>query len=133
MEIFKDFTFEAAHRLPHVPEGHKCFRLHGHSFRIRVSVDGEDGAESGWVMDFANITEAVKPVRMMLDHQYLNEVEGLSNPTSENLAIWLWERLARRLPGLSQIIVQETCTSGCVYRGPNEARRAADNSGKGAL
>jgi 6-pyruvoyltetrahydropterin/6-carboxytetrahydropterin synthase len=132
MEVFKDFTFEAAHRLPHVPEGHKCARLHGHSFRIRVAVDGEIGPESGWVMDFADIKEVVEPVRMLLDHRYLNEVEGLSNPTSENLAIWLWERLVESLPGLSRIIVQETCTSGCIYHGPNEGRRAAGSSNRGA-
>lgn len=122
MEIFKDFTFEAAHRLPHVPDGHKCGRLHGHSFRIRVTVDGEVGSESGWVMDFAEIKEAVTPVRKMLDHQYLNEIEGLSNPTSENLAIWLWEKLSATLRGLSGIIVQETCNSGCVYTGPSRHR-----------
>ena len=133
MEIFKDFTFEAAHRLPHVPEGHKCSRLHGHSFRIRVAVDGEVGAESGWVMDFADIKEAVEPVRRMLDHNYLNDVEGLSNPTSENLAIWLWEKLAQSLPGLSRIIVQETCTSGCVYHGPDQGHVGAEHRVRGSL
>ena len=117
MEIFKDFRFEAAHRLPNAPEGHKCARLHGHSFRIRVAVEGEVVSRSGWVMDFADIKDAVEPVRGLLDHRYLNEIEGLENPTSENLALWLWERIAPGLPGLARITVHETCTSGCVYSG----------------
>ena len=117
MEIFKDFTFEAAHRLPNVPEGHKCARLHGHSYRVVVHVEGPIGDESGWVCDFADISAAVAPVRDLVDHRYLNEVDGLENPTSEVLARWLWVRLADALPGLSQITVHETCTSGCTYRG----------------
>ena len=117
MEIFKDFTFEAAHRLPNVPEGHKCARLHGHSYRVVVHVEGPIGDESGWVCDFADISSAVAPVRDLVDHRYLNEVDGLENPTSEVLARWLWVRLADALPGLSQITVHETCTSGCTYRG----------------
>lgn len=118
MEIFKEFTFEAAHRLPNVPNGHKCARLHGHSYRVAVHVEGEVDEEAGWVADFGTISCAVKPVIAQLDHYYLNELEGLENPTSEVLAMWLWGRLERRLPGLSQIVVRETCTSGCVYRGP---------------
>lgn len=116
MEIFREFTFEAAHRLPQVPEGHKCARLHGHSYRLEVHVRGEVDPTAGWVMDFADIKAAVKPVIEQLDHYYLNEVPGLENPTSENLARWAWERLADTLP-LSAIVVRETCTSGCVYRG----------------
>ena len=116
MEIFKDFTFEAAHRLPNVPEGHKCARLHGHSFHARVTVAGPVGERSGWVMDFADIKEAVRPLHDQLDHRYLNEVEGLENPTSEVLARWLWTRLAEHLP-LAAVEVRETCTTGCVYRG----------------
>ena len=121
MEIFREFQFEAAHRLPSVPEGHKCARLHGHSFRFRVVVEGAPGADSGWIMDFGDIKEAVEPVRRRLDHYYLNDVEGLDNPTSENLAIWLWDALVGSIPGLSGIVVQETCHSGCVYRGPKSA------------
>ncbi|RJO70834.1 6-carboxytetrahydropterin synthase QueD [Nocardia panacis] len=116
MEIFREFTFEAAHRLPNTPEGHKCARLHGHSFRVEVHVRGEVDERTGWVMDFAEIKSAVAPLYERLDHHYLNEIEGLENPTSENLARWLWERLAGTLP-LSAIQVRETCTSGCVYRG----------------
>lgn len=120
MEIFKDFAFEAAHRLPNVPEGHKCARLHGHSFRARVRVRGPVGAESGWVMDFAALTQAFAPIRDALDHRYLNEIEGLENPTSEVIARWIWRRLAPSLPGLAEIELRETCTSGCVYRGEDE-------------
>jgi 6-pyruvoyltetrahydropterin/6-carboxytetrahydropterin synthase len=123
MEIFRDFTFEAAHRLPHVPAGHKCARLHGHSFRVTLHVRGEVGARSGWVMDFADLKTAFDPLHAVLDHGYLNEVQGLENPTSENLARWIWDRLAPSLPGLSAVTVHETCTSGCVYRGEDHKER----------
>ena len=116
-EIFKEFGFEAAHRLPNVPPEHKCARLHGHSFRVSVHVDGEVGDESGWVRDFADLASAMAPVLDVLDHSYLNEIEGLGNPTSEVLAAWIWARLAPGLPGLSQVVVWESCTAGCVYRG----------------
>ena len=115
MEVFKKFTVEAAHRLPNVPEGHKCSRLHGHSFQIEVWVRGDVDPDTGWVMDFGNISDALAPLFDQLDHHYLNDVEGLSNPTSENLARWVWGRLT--LPGLSKIVVHETCTAGCVYQG----------------
>ncbi|MGS2616358.1 6-carboxytetrahydropterin synthase QueD [Micromonospora sp. LZ34] len=116
MEIFREFTFEAAHRLPQVPEGHKCARLHGHSYRVVVHVRGEVGASSGWVMDFGDIKAAFRPILDQLDHYYLNEVPGLENPTSEVLAQWIWMKLVDQLP-LSAIVVRETCTSGAVYRG----------------
>lgn len=117
MEIFREFTFEAAHRLPNVPDGHKCARLHGHSFRVTLHVEGPVGADSGWVMDFADLTEAFRPTWERLDHHYLNEIPGLENPTSEVLARWIWNELKPGLPGLVQVSVRETCTSGCVYRG----------------
>jgi 6-pyruvoyltetrahydropterin/6-carboxytetrahydropterin synthase len=117
MEIFKEFTFEAAHRLPNVPAGHKCARLHGHSFRVVVHVEGPVRSPSGWVMDFADIGNSFQPLWERLDHNYLNEVEGLENPTSEQLAIWIWDRLTNSLPSLSQVVVFETCTAGCTYRG----------------
>ena len=117
MEIFKEFTFEAAHRLPHVPEGHKCARLHGHSFRVTVYVTGPVGAETGWVQDFDDLKQAFKPLHRILDHNYLNEIPGLENPTSEAIARWIWQRLKPGLPGLSKVVVRETCTSGCVYEG----------------
>ncbi|MGA9068744.1 MAG: 6-carboxytetrahydropterin synthase QueD [Terracidiphilus sp.] len=117
MEIFKEFTIEAAHWLPNVPEGHKCRRLHGHSFHIAIHVSGPLDAQLGWVMDFAEIKNAYKAIEEQIDHRCLNEVEGLENPTSENLARWLWSHLRPALPLLSKIVVQETCTSGCVYLG----------------
>src|SRR3954451_16759899 len=113
-EIFKEFSFEAAHRLPFVPEGHKCARLHGHSFKVEVHVSGDVNPATGWFMDCGDIKAAFKPLDAQLDHHYLNEVEGLENPTSENLAAWIWHRLEAALPGLSRIVVRETCTSGCV-------------------
>lgn len=116
-EIFKEFTFEAAHRLPNVPEGHKCARLHGHSYRVEIRVGGEVGEKSGWVVDFADLSTAFKPLHSQLDHYYLNEVPGLENPTSEVLARWIWDRLEPELPGLTEVLVRETCTSGCSYRG----------------
>jgi 6-pyruvoyltetrahydropterin/6-carboxytetrahydropterin synthase len=116
MEIFREFTFEAAHRLTHLPEGHKCSRLHGHSYRVEIRVAGPVQEEVGWVMDFAEIKAAFAPLHDQLDHHYLNEVAGLGNPTSENLARWVWDRLIAVLP-LAEVVVRETCTSGCTYRG----------------
>lgn len=119
MEIYKEFTFEAAHRLPNVRPGHKCGRLHGHSFRVQVHVHGEVDPHLGWIIDFADIKDAFKPLYEQLDHNFLNEIEGLSNPTSENIAVWIWNRLHSQLPSLSKVVVSETCTTGCVYRGPS--------------
>jgi 6-pyruvoyltetrahydropterin/6-carboxytetrahydropterin synthase len=120
MEIFKEFNFEAAHRLPYVPADHKCARLHGHSFQVTIHVAGTVGHDTGWVMDFGEIKRAFRPLSDQLDHHYLNEIDGLYNPTSENIARWIWQRLHCRLPGLAQITVRETCTSGAVYRGERE-------------
>jgi 6-pyruvoyltetrahydropterin/6-carboxytetrahydropterin synthase len=121
MEIFKEFTFEAAHRLPHVPEGHKCARLHGHSFRAEIHVAGDVDPHTGWVMDFAEIKAAFKPLYDVLDHNYLNDIPGLENPTSEEIARWIWNSLQPSLPGLSQVVLRETCTAGSIYRGPGAA------------
>jgi len=117
MEIYKEFTFEAAHLLPNVPAGHQCGRLHGHSFRIQIHVAGDVDPHSGWIMDFAEIKSAFKPIYDRLDHYYLNDIPGLDNPTSENLACWVWQQLKPTLPALCKIVIQETCTSGCIYRG----------------
>jgi 6-pyruvoyltetrahydropterin/6-carboxytetrahydropterin synthase len=117
MEIEKTFRIEAAHRLPRLPADHKCSRLHGHSFRVTVRVAGEVDPTLGWVVDYAEIKSAFAPLFDALDHRYLNEVPGLENPTSEVLAVWVWERLAPRLPGLTAVEIAETCTTRCVYRG----------------
>ena len=123
MRLYKDFSFEAAHRLPNVPDGHKCARLHGHSFQVRVTVDGPVGERSGWVIDFADLKTAFQPVHNRLDHRYLNEIPGLENPTSEIIARWIWRELSGALAGLAEIEVRETCTTGCIYRGEDEASR----------
>ncbi len=117
LELRKTFQFEAAHLLPHLPEGHKCRRLHGHSFQVEVVVAGECDPDLGRVMDYADISAAFKPLWNQLDHYYLNEIEGLQNPTSENVALWIWQRLKPQLPLLTEIMVAETCTARCVYRG----------------
>lgn len=118
MEIFKEFKFEAAHRLPNLPADHKCSRLHGHSFSVEVHVAGPVNSELGWIVDFSEIKNAFKPYYERLDHNFLNEIEGLANPTSENIAVWIWDQLKPDLPILSAIVVRETCTTGCIYRGP---------------
>jgi 6-pyruvoyltetrahydropterin/6-carboxytetrahydropterin synthase len=123
VEIFKEFTFEAAHRLPNLPAAHKCTRLHGHSFRVAVYVTGPVAEREGWVMDFGDLKQAFKPIYDTLDHNYLNDIPGLENPTSENLARWIWRELAPRLPMLSKLVIRETCTSGCVYRGEPDRER----------
>jgi 6-pyruvoyltetrahydropterin/6-carboxytetrahydropterin synthase len=120
MEIFKEFTFEAAHRLPNVAPGHKCGRLHGHSFQVAVHVRGMMEPTAGWITDFADVKQAFQPLHDKLDHRYLNDVEELANPTTENLARWIWKRLKPGLPGLSKLVVRETCTSGCIYQGEDD-------------
>jgi 6-pyruvoyltetrahydropterin/6-carboxytetrahydropterin synthase len=117
MKIFKDFRFEAAHFLPNVPESHKCRRLHGHSYRLRVLVEGKPEDGSGWVMDFADLKSIVKPVINRLDHQCLNDLPGLENPTAENLAIWLWNEIMPAIHNLREIQVNETDGAGCIYNG----------------
>lgn len=118
VELSRTFTFEAAHRLPNVPKDHKCYRMHGHSFRVDVVVAGEIDGKMGWLVDYADITAVVQPLIMSeLDHRSLNDVPGLENPTSEMLAVWLWERLDKVLAGLSAIVVHETCLARCTYRG----------------
>ncbi|HMS56414.1 MAG TPA: 6-carboxytetrahydropterin synthase QueD [Fimbriimonadaceae bacterium] len=117
MTVFREFSLECAHWLPNVPEGHKCRRLHGHSFHVRVEVAGDLDPHLGWVIDFADIKAAFQPLFDSLDHRCLNDIEGLENPTSENLAKWIWTRLHPVLPGLTVVEVRETCTSGCRYSG----------------
>ncbi len=117
VRLSRGFSFEAAHQLPHAPSGHKCRRLHGHSFQVELVCEGEIDPEPGWLVDFADINRAFAPFLEQLDHRYLNEIEGLENPTAENLALWIWKRVKPVLPVLAQVNVAETCASRCEYRG----------------
>src|SRR5437660_12580392 len=117
MELRKTFQFEAAHLLPHLPNTHKCRRLHGHSFKVEIVIAGECDAKLGWVIDYADISKAFHSTWEMLDHNYLNDIPGLENPTSENIAIWIWKKLKPKLPLLTEVVVPETCTARCRSRG----------------
>jgi len=117
VRLSREFTFEAAHRLPNVPEGHKCARLHGHSFRVELICEGKVDAHTGWLLDFADLKRAFEPLLEQLDHRYLNEIDGLENPTAENIAWWIWTLIKPMLPQLSQVNIAETCNSRCEYRG----------------
>lgn len=117
VRLVRTFSFEAAHYLPNVPTGHKCRRLHGHSFQVELACEGDVDPELEWLVDFAEVKEAFLPCFEKLDHRYLNEVEGLENPTSENIARWIWCRVKPALPSLTQVSVSETCTARCEYRG----------------
>jgi 6-pyruvoyltetrahydropterin/6-carboxytetrahydropterin synthase len=117
VRLVKTFDFEAAHWLPTFPDGHKCRRLHGHSFKVEVVVEGEAPEETGVLMDYADIKAAIAPIRDELDHYCLNDIAGLENPTSEVLARWIWRRLEPALPMLAEVVVHETCTSRCHYSG----------------
>lgn len=116
-EISRTFRFEAAHRLPHVPEGHKCARLHGHSYRCTITVGGEIDPVLGWILDFAEIDAACKPLHALLDHRYLNEIPGLENPTSELLAKFVYDRIELPRGHVVSVTVHETCTSESTYYG----------------
>lgn len=115
--LTKDFFFESAQTLPNVPAGHKCGGMHGHSFKLEISVEGEVDPQTGWIYDHARISRAVEPLLELLDHKYLNEVPGLENPTIELMASWFWQRLAEPLPGLAEIVIHETPTARCSFRG----------------
>jgi 6-pyruvoyltetrahydropterin/6-carboxytetrahydropterin synthase len=117
VRLVHEFRFEAAHRLPHVPKGHKCERLHGHSFKIEIAVAGPVDPKTGWFIDFGVVFDAWRPLHERLDHHYLNEIEGLENPTSENLAKWIWDRIIEKLPSLAKVTVFETCDARCEYEG----------------
>lgn len=119
-EIFKSFTFDAAHQLAcNVPDGHRYSGVHGHSFAVEVYVAGAANPTTGWILDFADVETAIAPLRQTLDHSYLNEIEGLEVPTLENIAAWLWARLEGPLPGLCRIVIRRgSCNEGCIYTGP---------------
>lgn len=113
--IFKEFTFDSAHFLTSVPEDHKCRQVHGHTYKLKIFITGSIIEHSGWVLDFSDIKKVVRSVLSEIDHKFLNNVEGLENPTCELLAIWLWRKIKPRLPGLSKIELNETPTSGVIY------------------
>ena len=117
-ELTRRYRIEAAHRLPKVPDGHPCSRLHGHTYAIAVVLAGEMNDDAGWVMDYATLDAAVNPVLAQLDHRHLNDIDGLANPTSEHLSRWIWERLAQELRGLASVTVAENPDCACTYRGP---------------
>lgn len=117
VRLHKEYRFEAAHRLPKVPPGHKCARLHGHSFKVELTISGPVDSETGWFLDFAEVDRVWQPLFDVLDHNYLNELDGLSNPTSEILARWIWERVRPSLPVLERVTVHETCDARCEYEG----------------
>jgi 6-pyruvoyltetrahydropterin/6-carboxytetrahydropterin synthase len=120
MEVFKEFTFDAAHYLPYVPEDHKCRRMHGHTYRVRLYISGQLHPKLGWVIDFAEIKSVWKPLEKQLDHYVLNDIEGLDNPTAENIAIWIWRRVKPQIPYLSKVVVRENPNNGVIYRGEFE-------------
>jgi 6-pyruvoyltetrahydropterin/6-carboxytetrahydropterin synthase len=117
VRLVHEFRFEAAHRLPHVPAGHKCARLHGHSFRVELAIEGPVNPATGWFMDFGDLYRLWQPVHDTLDHHYLNDVPGLENPTSEVLSRWIWRKLKPVLPALSRVTLFETCEARCEYEG----------------
>jgi 6-pyruvoyltetrahydropterin/6-carboxytetrahydropterin synthase len=117
IELRKTFQFEAAHLLPRLPKSHKCRRLHGHSFKVDIVVTGECDPKLGWLMDYAEISRRFRPIWEKLDHRYLNELPGLENPTSEEIAVWIWKKLKPKLPLLTEVVVAETCTARALYRG----------------
>ena len=115
--LAKDYFFESAQILPNVPAGHKCGGMHGHSFKLEIIVEGEVNPGTGWIYDHAAISRAFLPLIDRLDHKYLNEIPGLENPTIELMAAWFWKILAPQLPGLAEIVIHETPTARCIYRG----------------
>jgi 6-pyruvoyltetrahydropterin/6-carboxytetrahydropterin synthase len=116
-QLVRDYRFEAAHRLPRVPASHPCSRIHGHSYHIAVTITGQVDPDMGWIMDFADIDRHVDEIVAVVDHQLLNDIPGLENPTSEILARWFWDRLQPDLPMLTEIMVSETPSSRCIYGG----------------
>ena len=120
MHIYKDFLFEAAHYLPSAAEGHPNSRVHGHSFRARVTLEGEPDPESGIIVHLGELTEALASLREELDHQFLNDIKGLEQPTLERISMWIWDRLGAQFPGLVEVaVVRDSCQEGCIYRGPS--------------
>jgi 6-pyruvoyltetrahydropterin/6-carboxytetrahydropterin synthase len=117
MQIYKEFSFDSAHFLPNVPDGHKCKEMHGHTYRLKVFIQGELDPILGWIMDFKELKDALLPVIDQLDHKLINNIKGLENPTAENITVWIWEQIRPSLPLLSRIELYETPTTGVIYEG----------------
>jgi 6-pyruvoyltetrahydropterin/6-carboxytetrahydropterin synthase len=117
MEIYKEFSFDSAHFLPHVPDGHKCKNMHGHTYKLRVILKGQPDPVLGWIMDFKDLKDIVGKVIDQLDHKLINDIEGLENPTAENITIWIWNQIHSLLPQLNRIELYETPTTGVIYAG----------------
>ena len=117
MIVYKKFNIESARSLPNVPESHPCYQLHGHSFKIIISIIGQINKNTGFVIDFQEIENAFNPIKKILDHSFLNKIEGLSNPTSENICIWIWDKIESSIPNICEIEIKETDSTGCIYRG----------------
>ena len=122
MIVYKKFDIESARSLPNLPQTHPCHKIHGHSFKIIISVEGEVDEQSGFVKDFQEIENAFQPIKTVLDHTYLNEVKGLSNPSSENICVWIWDKLKSSLPNIYKIEIKETDSTGCIYRGKQNGK-----------
>lgn len=121
MQIYKEFTFEAAHHLPQAPTGHPNARIHGHSFRVRVTLSGEPDPETGIIVHFGKLDKALSQLKEQLDHHYLNDIDGLETPTLEHIALWIWQKICPQFSGLKQIeVARDTCFEGCIYRGPGK-------------
>ena len=115
--LYKQFTFDAAHYLPKLPDDHKCRQMHGHTYYLTIFIEGEVLKEQGWILDFGDIKKTLKPVLDIIDHTLLNNIPGLENPTAELFTIWLWNKIKPLLPELKKIELKETPTSGVIYEG----------------
>ena len=117
MIVYKKFNIESARSIPNLPKTHPCHHIHGHSFKIIISVKGPVNKQNGFVTDFQDIDDAFSPFKKELDHSYLNDIEGLQNPTSENICIWIWNKIQSSLPNIYKIEIKETDSTGCIYKG----------------
>jgi 6-pyruvoyltetrahydropterin/6-carboxytetrahydropterin synthase len=117
MEIYKEFSFDSAHFLPNVPEGHKCKNMHGHTYKLKVFIKGTPDPVLGWIMDFKDLKDVISNIIDQLDHKLINDIPGLENPTAENITIWIWKQISPLLSGLSRIELYETPTTGVIYSG----------------
>ena len=117
MIVYKKFNIESARSIPNLPKTHPCHHIHGHSFKIIISVKGPVNKQNGFVVDFQDIDDAFSSFKKELDHSYLNDIEGLQNPTSENICIWIWDKIQSSLPNIYKIEIKETDSTGCIYKG----------------